>query len=242
MVKVNVLALTRLSLAAAPAFARQRGVIVNIGSILALMPVPGASGYSASKAYVLNFSRALQAELEPAGVTVQAVMPGMVRSEFFGGKPAPFPDHLFMEADTLVATAARALDQGERVCFPTLSDPAGWSGLRARRAGQGADTQRRAGRALRRGPGLTPHPPHHTRRSIPMPLWKIYHPENAFSDDDKQAIAERVTALYTDLPKFYVGLVFQPVPKASFSSAGNAPTISCASRSTISPGRYTRTR
>ena len=27
-----------------------------------------------------------------------------------------------------------------------------------------------------------------------MPLWKIYHPENAFSDDDKQAIAERVTA------------------------------------------------
>lgn len=75
-----------------------------------------------------------------------------------------------------------------------------------------------------------------------MPLWKIYHPENAFSDDDKQAIAERVTALYTDLPKFYVGLVFQPVPKASFSSAGNAPTISCASRSTISPGRYTRTR
>ena len=70
-----------------------------------------------------------------------------------------------------------------------------------------------------------------------MPLWKIYHPENAFSDDDKQAIAERVTALYTDLPKFYVGLVFQPVPKASFSSAGNAPTISCASRSTISPAR-----
>ena len=97
------------------------------------MPVPGASGYSASKAYVLNFSRALQAELEPAGVTVQAVMPGMVRSEFFGGKPAPFPDHLFMEADTLVATALRALDQGERVCFPTLSDPAGWSGLEAAR-------------------------------------------------------------------------------------------------------------
>lgn len=134
MVKVNVLALTRLSLAAARAFARrQRGVIVNIGSILALMPVPGASGYSASKAYVLNFSRALQAELEPAGVTVQAVMPGMVRSEFFGGKPAPFPDHLFMEADTLVATALCALDQGERVCFPTLSDPAGWSGLEAAR-------------------------------------------------------------------------------------------------------------
>ena len=134
MVKVNVLALTRLSLAAARAFARARGVIVNIGSILALMPVPGASGYSASKAYVLNFSRALQAELEPAGVTVQAVMPGMVRSEFFGGKPAPFPDHLFMEADTLVATALCALDQGERVCFPPSPiRPAGAAWKRAAR-------------------------------------------------------------------------------------------------------------
>lgn len=92
LVKVNVLALTGLSLAAARAFAqRRRGTIINIGSIIALMPLPGAAGYSASKAYVLNFSRALQSELAPAGVTVQAVMPGMVQSEFFGDRPAPFP-------------------------------------------------------------------------------------------------------------------------------------------------------
>src|SRR5256885_5196838 len=31
-----------------------------------------------------------------------------------------------------------------------------------------------------------------------MPLWKIYHPENAFSDEDKQAIAQRITAVYCD--------------------------------------------
>lgn len=49
-----------------------------------------------------------------------------------------------------------------------------------------------------------------------MPLWNIYHPQDAFSDEDKQAIAERITALYTDLPKFYVGLVFHPVPSSSF--------------------------
>ena len=75
-----------------------------------------------------------------------------------------------------------------------------------------------------------------------MPLWKIYHPENAFSDDDKQAIAERVTALYTDLPSSMSAWCSSPCPRRPFSSAGNAPTISCASRSTISPGRYTRTR
>ena len=202
------------------------------------MPVPGASGYSASKAYVLNFSRALQAELEPAGVTVQAVMPGMVRSEFFGGKPAPFPDHLFMEADTLVATALRARP-GRAGLLSHPSDPAGWSGLGgARRAGQALTHSGEP--AARYGVARpdAPSPPH--RRSIPMPLWKIYHPENAFSDDDKQASPN--ASLYTDLPKFYVGLVFQPVPRRPFSSAGNAPTISCASRSTISPGRYTRTR
>ena len=92
MLKVNVLALTRLSLAAVRRFAAiKRGTIINMGSVIAMMPVPGASGYSGSKSYVLNFSRALQAELAESGVTVQAVMPGPVRSEFFGDKPAPFP-------------------------------------------------------------------------------------------------------------------------------------------------------
>ena len=49
-------------------------------------------------------------------------MPGPVRSEFFGDKPAPFPDQLFMSAETLVDTALAALDQGEAVCFPALHD------------------------------------------------------------------------------------------------------------------------
>ena len=53
-----------------------------------------------------------------------------------------------------------------------------------------------------------------------MPLWNIYHPQDAFSNEDKQAIAERITALYTDLPKFYVGLVFHPVPSSSFFIGG----------------------
>lgn len=127
LVRVNVLALTRLSLVAARAFAqRKQGTIINIGSILALMPGPGASSYSASKAYVLNFSRSLQAELGQSGVTVQAVMPSMVHSEFFGDRPAPFPEHLFMSAETLVDTALRALDQGELITFPTLHDVTQW--------------------------------------------------------------------------------------------------------------------
>ena len=46
-----------------------------------------------------------------------------------------------------------------------------------------------------------------------MPLWKFYHPVGAFSAEDKQAIASRITSIYRALPKFYVGVVFQEVPK-----------------------------
>jgi len=136
MLCVNILALTRLSLAAARRFAAAKaGTIINIGSIVAAMPVAGAGGYSGSKAYVLNFSRALQAELADSGVAVQVVMPGPVRSEFFGDKPAPFHDALFMSAETLVDTALTALDQGETITFPNLPDVAAWQQFEAARGG-----------------------------------------------------------------------------------------------------------
>lgn len=53
-----------------------------------------------------------------------------------------------------------------------------------------------------------------------MPLWKFYYPAEAFSDEDKQAIAERITGIYRMLPKFYVGVVFQAVPRDSFFVGG----------------------
>jgi phenylpyruvate tautomerase PptA (4-oxalocrotonate tautomerase family) len=53
-----------------------------------------------------------------------------------------------------------------------------------------------------------------------MPLWKIYHPEGSFSVEDKKTIAERITGIYGMLPKFYVGVVFQDVPKTSFFIGG----------------------
>jgi phenylpyruvate tautomerase PptA (4-oxalocrotonate tautomerase family) len=49
-----------------------------------------------------------------------------------------------------------------------------------------------------------------------MPLWKLYHPVNAYTLEDKQQLAERITALYKGLPKFYVGIVFQEIPTDSF--------------------------
>lgn len=53
-----------------------------------------------------------------------------------------------------------------------------------------------------------------------MPLWKIYHPEGAFTVEDKKIIAERITRIYRSLPAFYVGVVFQEVSKTSFYVGG----------------------
>ncbi|MBZ9650257.1 tautomerase family protein [Sphingobium sp. 3R8] len=53
-----------------------------------------------------------------------------------------------------------------------------------------------------------------------MPLWKIYHPEDAFDESDKRALSERITALYNRLPRFYVGVIFQPVADHSFYVGG----------------------
>lgn len=50
-----------------------------------------------------------------------------------------------------------------------------------------------------------------------MPLWKIYHPEQAFSTEDKQAMAGRITGLYESfLPRFYVNVFFHALPRSSF--------------------------
>jgi len=56
-----------------------------------------------------------------------------------------------------------------------------------------------------------------------MPMWQIYHPENAFSDEDKQAIAQKITGMYESfLPRFYVHVFFHAVPKASFYIGGES--------------------
>src|SRR5581483_5891087 len=69
LIKINVVALTRLCLAVTPRFAaRDRGVIVNIGSVIAVIPAPASAAYSGSKAYVLNFTRSLQMEFSKTKV------------------------------------------------------------------------------------------------------------------------------------------------------------------------------
>ena len=57
--------------------------IYNMGSMSSWQPVPYINVYGASKAYVLNFSRALGVELKSRGIKVMAVCPGWIQTEFF---------------------------------------------------------------------------------------------------------------------------------------------------------------
>jgi short-subunit dehydrogenase len=82
MVAVNIRALTDLTLRFSDQLIRNRGGILNIGSIAAFLPGPGMAIYYASKAYVLSFSEAMRRELAPLGVRVTVVCPGPVMTEF----------------------------------------------------------------------------------------------------------------------------------------------------------------
>jgi short-subunit dehydrogenase len=127
LVKVNVLALTTLSLAATPRFIeRDRGTIINLGSLIAFKASPFAAAYCGSKVYVLNFTRSLQAECANTNVKVQLVIPGWVNTEFFGGTKPPVPENQFMTAETLVDCAMSGLDNGELICVPILHDLQAW--------------------------------------------------------------------------------------------------------------------
>lgn len=82
MIDLNVRALTELSLAFVESLARHRGGILNVASVVAVMPGPRMAVYYATKAYVLSFSEALHHELSHRGITVTALCPGPVPTEF----------------------------------------------------------------------------------------------------------------------------------------------------------------
>ncbi|MFZ4210295.1 SDR family NAD(P)-dependent oxidoreductase [Pantoea endophytica] len=130
MLTLNIVALTQLAHTAAQAFrARRNGTIVNIASVLALVSESANGAYNASKAYVLSLTRNLHRELAESGVRMQAVLPGLTRTEIFeraGKSINELPAEMLMEVDDLVSAALRGLDAGELVTIPSVEDVQLW--------------------------------------------------------------------------------------------------------------------
>jgi short-subunit dehydrogenase len=146
MIQLNVLAPTRLAHAIAGRLAEAGGgAIINIGSVVALMPETFSGAYAATKAFVLNLSLTLNQELSGSGVRVQAVLPGATRTEIWersGVDVNGFPPEMLMGAENLVDAALAGFDSGETVTIPSLPDVAQWEALTAARLHLGPNLSR----------------------------------------------------------------------------------------------------
>ena len=144
-IALNVVAPTRLSRAVVPAFVkRSTGAIINISSVMALHTLSITTLYSATKSYVLTFSRGLQGELAGTGVRVQAVLPAGTATEFYDQAGVPlsaFDPDAVMTTEGLVDAALAGFDQGEEVTLPSVHDLGLWTGYDDARAKLFAATQ-----------------------------------------------------------------------------------------------------
>lgn len=124
IIRLNILGLTYLTHKLVnPMIALGRGGILNISSVVGLMPMPGRVVYSASKHYVTAFTEALRSELRGTGVIVSQVCPGPVPTEFaaVAGSIEDMrrkPSILTVDAATCAAECLDALAQGRALVVP----------------------------------------------------------------------------------------------------------------------------
>jgi uncharacterized protein len=141
LVGLQVLTVTRLARAALPAMvARDRGAVINVSSQLAFSAAlpspplpPGRAVYAATKAYVNAFTQLLAGELAGTGVRVQALCPGVMRTEFYARMGTDL-DRLPMrpmEPSQVVGASLAGLQRGQVLCLPGLDDASALDELRA---------------------------------------------------------------------------------------------------------------
>jgi short-subunit dehydrogenase len=121
MLKLHCEAVLRLTLAALPGMReRDRGAVVNVASVAAFF---AHNTYSASKAWVVNFSEAAAAKVGNPRIKVMALCPGFVRTEFHqraSMDSSGIPGFLWLKADNVVRAAMRDLALGKPVSVPGL--------------------------------------------------------------------------------------------------------------------------
>ncbi|MGW9550481.1 SDR family NAD(P)-dependent oxidoreductase [Citricoccus zhacaiensis] len=120
MLKLLVEAPMLLSHAAIQAFlARGGGRIINVSSVAGFIP---EGSYGAAKAWSISFSRWANTRYKPDGVTITALCPGPVRTEFHtraGIDTSKKPKWAWMDAEDVVREGLTAAAEGRSVCIPS---------------------------------------------------------------------------------------------------------------------------
>lgn len=109
MIEVNCISLTALTYLCLP-YMQKGSRIIQVASAASFLPQAGFAVYSASKSYVLSFSRALNKELKKSEIYVTAVCPGPVATDFFlisdkGGKMPSYKKYFMARTDQVVRKA-----------------------------------------------------------------------------------------------------------------------------------------
>ena len=122
----NIVALTRLSHAALTTMrTSRRGGIINVASGAAFLPTPQISVYCATKAYVVNFSLALNEETRPHGVNCLVVCPGFTSTEFQSRAnydTSAMPSFVWQTADDVARESLAAYEKGEAMLVPGIQN------------------------------------------------------------------------------------------------------------------------
>lgn len=120
MIHLNVQALVELShMFLQDMKARKSGRILNTASTAGFLPGPLQATYFATKAFVVSFSKGISHELKPYGISVTALCPGPVKTEFEFVAGMGNGD-MFKNGATAYSTASKgykAMMKGKRICI-----------------------------------------------------------------------------------------------------------------------------
>jgi len=116
MIDLNIRAVVQLTAELLPLLKARGGAVITVASTAAFQPTPYLAAYGATKAFVLNWSLALNEELRGTGVRTLALCPGPTSTDFFqraGLKEGSVPNMLGETSEKVVLVALDALARGK---------------------------------------------------------------------------------------------------------------------------------